>query len=183
MVSYYTYCQEQCRYPDRHLFLNGKANINSLLLISGTSYVIAVLLFAILPEDPNYWAYIFPAMICATLGIDVTYNVSNIFITTSMPRARQGLAGAFINSILFLGISFFLGFADLAVTQTADRGQRQSYKVAFQMSVALAGAELLIMFVGVKIGKAKSELTIEEREELERELTRRTTEEVAETTR
>lgn len=121
-------------------------------------------------------------MICATLGIDVTYNVSNIFITTSMPRARQGLAGAFINSILFLGISFFLGFADLAVTQTADRGQRQSYKVAFQMSVALAGAGLLIMFVGVKIGKAKSELTIEEREELERELTRRTTEEVAETT-
>ncbi|KAF1965982.1 MFS general substrate transporter [Bimuria novae-zelandiae CBS 107.79] len=146
-----------------------------LLLISGTSYVISVLLFVILPENPNYWAYIFPAMICATLGIDVTYNVSNIFITTSMPRARQGLAGAFINSILFLGISFFLGFADLAVTQTADRGQRQSYKVAFQMSVSLAGAGLLIMFVGVKIGKAKSDLTVEEREELERGLSRHDT--------
>ncbi|KAL1593398.1 hypothetical protein SLS60_011006 [Paraconiothyrium brasiliense] len=146
-----------------------------LLLISGTSYVISVLLFAILPDNPNYWRYIFPAMICATLGIDVTYNVSNIFITTSMPKARQGLAGAFINSILFVGISVFLGFADLAVTQTADRGKKESYKVAFQMSIALAGAGLLIMFVGVKIGKAKSDLTIEEKEELERELTRRRT--------
>lgn len=135
----------------------------------------SVLLFAILPDDPNYWEYIFPAMICATLGIDITYNVSNIFITTSMPKARQGLAGAFINSILFVGISFFLGFADLAVTQTADRGKKESYKVAFQMSIALSGAGLLIMLVGVKIGKAKSELTVDEKEELERELARRTT--------
>ncbi|KAF9739115.1 hypothetical protein PMIN02_001273 [Paraphaeosphaeria minitans] len=144
-----------------------------LLLVSGLSFVISVMLFAILPNNPNYWRYIFPAMICATLGIDITYNVSNIFITTSLPKARQGLAGAFINSILFVGISFFLGLADLAVTMTADRGKKESYKVAFQMSIALAGTALLIMFVGVKIGKAKSELTIDEKEELERELTRR----------
>jgi len=138
----------------------------SLLLISGTAYIVCVLLFAILPTEFNYWTYIFPSMVCATLGIDITYNVSNVFITTSMPRARQGLAGAFINSILFLGISVFLGFADLAVSQTADRGQRASYKVAFWMAVGLSGAGLLIMFVGVNIGKAKSDLTIEEREEL-----------------
>jgi hypothetical protein len=111
-------------------------------------------------------------MICATLGVDIAYNVSNIFITTSMPKARQGLAGAFINSILFLGVSFFLGFADLAVSQTADRGLRASYKVAFWLATGCAGVGLLIMFAGVKIGKARSDLTIEEREELERELTR-----------
>lgn len=111
-------------------------------------------------------------MICATLGIDITYNVSNIFITTSMPKARQGLAGALINSILFLGVSFFLGFADLAAAQMADRGQRASYKAAFWLATGCAGIGLLIMFVGVKIGKASSDLTVEEREELERELTR-----------
>ncbi|CAI6332752.1 unnamed protein product [Periconia digitata] len=139
-----------------------------LLVISGSAYVLCTLLFAILPDDPNYWAYIFPAMICSTLGIDITYNISNIFFTTSLPLARQGLAGAFANSILFLGISFFLGFADLAVTQTADRGRKESYKVAFWMATGCAGAGLLIMFFGVKIGKASSEMTIEEREELER---------------
>jgi MFS family permease len=148
-----------------------------LLLISGSAYVLSTLLFAILPAHFNYWAYIFPAMICATLGIDITYNVSNIFITTSMPKARQGLAGAFMNSLLFLGIAVFLSFADLAVSETEGRGQRESYKVAFWLATALAGSGLIVMFLGVKIGKAKSELTIEEREELESELVSRRTEE------
>jgi MFS family permease len=148
-----------------------------LLLISGIAYILSTLLFAVLPESFNYWAYVFPAMICATLGIDVTYNVSNIFITTSMPKARQGLAGAFMNSLLFLGIAVFLSFADLAVSETEGRGLRQSYKIAFWMATALAAAGLIIMFLGVQIGKAKSDLTIEEREELEQELTRRHTNE------
>ncbi|KAF2818679.1 MFS general substrate transporter [Ophiobolus disseminans] len=148
-----------------------------LLLISGTAYILCGLLFAILPESFNYWAYIFPAMICATLGIDVTYNVSNIFITTSMPKARQGLAGAFMNSLLFLGIAFFLSFADLAVSETEDRGQRKSYQIAFWLATALAAAGLVIMFLGVNIGKASSDLTNEEKAELEQELARRRTNE------
>jgi len=148
-----------------------------LLLISGTAYILSTLLFAILPVDFNYWAYIFPAMICATLGIDITYNVANIFITTSLPKARQGLAGSFMNSLLFLGIAVFLSFADLAVSETEERGRRGSYKVAFWLATALAGAGLVIMFLGVKIGKAKSDLTLDEREELENELVRRNTNE------
>ncbi|KAF2272513.1 MFS general substrate transporter [Westerdykella ornata] len=143
-----------------------------LLIISGTCYIFCTLLFAIIPQNPNYWAYIFPAMLCATLGIDITYNVTNIFITTSMPRARQGLAGALINSLLFLGISFFLGFADLAVSQTEDQGMRKSYKVAFWMGTACAAFGLIVMAT-VPLGKAASGLTADEKAELERELTRR----------
>jgi len=146
-----------------------------LLLISGAAYILSTLLFAILPESFSYWAYIFPAMICATLGIDITYNVSNIFITTSMPKARQGLAGAFMNSLLFLGIAFFLSFADLAVSETEDKGQRQSYKVAFWLATALSSFGLIVMFLGVRIGKASSDLTVDERAELEKELSQRRT--------
>jgi MFS family permease len=144
-----------------------------LLLISGAAFILSTLLFAILPMEFNYWAYVFPAMICATLGIDITYNVSNIFLTTSMPKHRQGLAGAFMNSLLFLGIAVFLSFADLAVSETEERGLRQSYRIAFWLATALASMGLILMFLGVKIGKASSDLTIEEREELERELMRR----------
>jgi len=129
-----------------------------------------------MPDNPNYWAYVFPAMICATAGVDITFNVTNVFITTSMPKARQGLAGSLINSLLFLGISFFLGLGDLAVTMTADRGQRQSYKVAFWFATGCAVFGMAVMFLGVRIGKASSDLTIEEREELERELTQRQSE-------
>lgn len=133
-----------------------------------------MLLFAIIPEDPNYWAYVFPAMLCATLGLDITYNVTNIFITTNLPKARQGLAGGLINSMLFLGISFFLGWADLAHAQTENRGVRDSYKVAFWFGTACAACGALIMGLGVTdIGKASSQLTADELAELEQELTRR----------
>lgn len=144
-----------------------------LLWFSATCWVMSVLLFAILPDNPNYWAYIFPAMICATTGIDIIYNVTNIFITTSMPKARQGLAGALINSILFLGISFFLGLADLAVTQTAHLGQKESYQVAFWFATGCSGFALIIMVLGVRIPKATSGLTADEQAELTRELSRR----------
>ena len=140
------------------------------MIASATGYVICVLLFAIMPEEPNYWAYVFPAMIAATVGVDITYSVSNIFITTSMPRKRQGLAGALINCLVFLGISVFLGFADVAVNATSHLGLRRSYKVACWFGVGCAGVSLLLLVGFVKIDKAKSDLTADEKAELEAEV-------------
>ncbi|KAI9699129.1 MAG: hypothetical protein M1836_003318 [Candelina mexicana] len=140
-----------------------------LLILSGIGWILAPLLFAIAPVGANYWAYVFPSMICATIGIDVTFNIANIFITTSMPRKRQGLAGALINSILHLGISFFLGFADVTASGTSKLGQRRSYMSVFWYEVACAATALLILVVFVKIEKAKSEMTADEKAELEEE--------------
>ncbi|KAL1863195.1 hypothetical protein Plec18167_003979 [Paecilomyces lecythidis] len=134
-----------------------------LLLISGAGYIVSVLLFAIIPDEPNYWAYIFPAMVAATIGVDITYSVSNIFITTNLPQHQQGVAGAVINSILFLSISFFLGIADIVVSRTGYLGLKGSYKAAFWFSVACAGVAVVLLAF-VKIGRAKSDLTVEERE-------------------
>lgn len=47
-----------------------------LIIIGGTAFVIAPLLFAIAPVGANYWEYVFPLMICATLGIDITFTAS-----------------------------------------------------------------------------------------------------------
>ena len=123
-----------------------------------------------MPENPDYWAYIFPAMIATTVGVDIMYSVSNIFITTSVPRRRQGLAGALINCLVFLGISVFLGLADIAVTATAHLGQKESYKVACWFAVGCAGVSLLLLACFVKIDKAKSDLTADEKAELEAEI-------------
>jgi hypothetical protein len=75
-----------------------------LLVISGIGWILAPLLFAIIPEDIGYWRYIFPAMICGTLGVDVTYNVTNVFVTTSLPERQQGLAATVANSVLSWGL-------------------------------------------------------------------------------
>lgn len=134
-----------------------------LVIISGIAWIIAPLLFAIAPQGASYWAYTFPAMICATIAIDVTFNVSNIFISTSFPLARQGLAGALSTSVLELGVALFLGFGDLVVTETGDQGLKRSYRNVFWFEVAVASVALVLLVGFVKIDKAKSDMTADER--------------------
>ncbi|KAF1984665.1 MFS general substrate transporter [Aulographum hederae CBS 113979] len=137
-----------------------------LVLIAGLGWIIAALLFALMPLGANYWAFTFPAMICATVAIDVTFTVTNIFITTSMPLKRQGLAGALINQILQLGIAVFLGLADIVAAETRSGGLRRSYQNVFWFEVAMAGtAFALLLFV--KIDKAESKATADEVPETE----------------
>jgi len=137
-----------------------------IIIVSGVAWIIAPLLFAIMPAGGNFWAYTFPSMVCATIAIDLTFNVTNIFITTSMPLRQQGLAGALINSILQLGIAISLGLADVVTTATADKGLSKSYKAAFWLEIGLAAVALVILIGFVKIDKAKSQLTADELAEL-----------------
>ena len=138
-----------------------------LMLIGGLGWILTSILFATAPVGANYWAYVFPAMIGATIGIDITFNVANIFITTSLSQSRQGLAGALINSLLYLGIAFLLAFADVTQTETAHLGLKGSYQAVFWYQLACACLALVIMLGFVRIRKAKSEITADERAALE----------------
>jgi len=138
-----------------------------LILVAGLGWVLTSLLFALAPEGANYWAYVFPAMIAATIGIDITFNVANIFITTSLSQSRQGLAGALINSLLYLGIALLLAFADVTQTQTGHLGLKGSYQAVFWYELGCAVLALVIMLGFVRIKKAKSEMTVDERAALE----------------
>ncbi|KAL2066520.1 hypothetical protein VTL71DRAFT_2591 [Oculimacula yallundae] len=136
-----------------------------VLVIAGVGWVLAPLMMAIAPPGASYWAFTFPAMIFGTLGVDITYNITNIFLTTSLPEHQQGLAGGVANSILFLGMSFFLGFADFTAAQVQDKGTRKSYQAAFWFAVACASVALVLLLAFVKIDKANSEIKTEETSE------------------
>ena len=138
-----------------------------LMLVGGGAWVGNSLLFALAPEGANYWAFVFPAMICATMGIDITFNVANIFITTSLSQSRQGLAGALINSLLYLGIASLLAFADVIQVGTTDLGLKRSYQSVFWYQFACSGLALVVMMGFVRIKKAESDLTTDERAALE----------------
>ncbi|KAI2709180.1 hypothetical protein CBS147332_6239 [Penicillium roqueforti] len=135
-----------------------------LMLISCLGYVGSGLFFAVIPLGGNYWAFVFPSMICGTVGIDISFNIANVFITTNLPKSRQGLAGALINCTLHMGIAVLLGFADIVQTQTPDLGSRRSYKAVFWYQTGLAILGLLIVAFFVRIREAKSEFTLDERE-------------------
>ncbi|TKA68380.1 hypothetical protein B0A55_10616, partial [Friedmanniomyces simplex] len=136
-----------------------------MMFITGVAIMLDSLLFALAPVGANYWAWFFPAMISATVAIDLIFNVANIFFSTNLPERQQGLAGALSNMLLQLSIAILLGFADIVSTYTADQGQRQSYKNVFWFELACGGVALVVFMGFVRIEKAKSDLTADEKEE------------------
>ncbi|KAK5996672.1 Low affinity ammonium transporter [Cladobotryum mycophilum] len=153
-----------------------------LMLISCAGSIVTSLLFALIPEQVDgtpktsflYWAYIFPAMVCSTIGVDIALNTSNVFITTQMPRRHQAAASGLINSLLYLSLAFWLGIAETAVSEAvrakgeAGLSPREQYKIGFWMSVGLAALALISMST-VQMGSASADLTADEKAALESE--------------
>jgi hypothetical protein len=54
-----------------------------IIILAGVSWIVAPLLFAIAPVGANYWKYMFFSMICATIGIDASFNVVSIFVSAT----------------------------------------------------------------------------------------------------
>ncbi|KAL9620365.1 MAG: hypothetical protein Q9160_005065 [Pyrenula sp. 1 TL-2023] len=142
----------------------------ALLIISGLGALGAQLLLAFIPlAGGNYWAYIFPAMILGTIGIDVSTILMTVFVTTAFPSKQQGLAGGVINSAIQLGVAVLLGLTDIIQSATVVQGLARSYKNTFWFGVGAAAASLGVMAVWGRVPKAKSDLTADEKAELMRE--------------
>jgi MFS family permease len=152
-----------------------------LLIISTLGYILSALLFALIPDPETsgkstsfiYWAYIFPAMIAGTIGVDITFNVTNIFITTAMPRRHQAAASGLINSLLYLGIAFWLGIGELAVSATVQSkgghdkiDDRSQYQIGFWTALGLAVASLCLV-ITIKMGSAEAAMTADEKAAME----------------
>lgn len=129
-----------------------------LLIISGTAKIVAVLFFALMPDHPNYWAFVFPAMLCEAACVDVLWTVSNVFLTTSLPSELQGLAGALIYITVFVGSAFFLAMSSVALGKFEARGMdmKAQYKGIFWIGVVV-GAIALILCCFINIAKASSD--------------------------
>lgn len=139
-----------------------------LLIISGISKAVALLFFALMPEHPNYWAWILPAMIFETACVDIIWTVSNVYLTTSLPKDRQGLAGALINFTLFIGSALFVGIADITageLKKETNMSLKDLYQCVFWLGFGVA-CLAMIFSLFIRLGKASSQLTGEEEAQL-----------------
>ncbi|TVY82709.1 Drug resistance protein [Lachnellula suecica] len=138
-----------------------------LLIISGLGAVGAQLLLALVPLGGNYWAWIFPATVLGTIGIDLSIILMTVFVTTTLPTSQQGLAGGVINSVLQLGVAVCLGLTDIIQSATVeDAGLGESYKNTFWFGVGAGAVSLVLMVVWGTVPKATSGMTADEKAEL-----------------
>lgn len=138
-----------------------------LLMVSCAGFFLSMLLFSIIPGPEShwangqlYWAYILPAMLATTIGIDIVFNVSNVFITTAMPSRLQPSAGGLISSLLSFGFAFWLGVAELVDWALSGGGVDRltninTYRINFWLGLALALVAFVLMS-SVRIGTAKA---------------------------
>lgn len=139
-----------------------------ILVASGLGALGSQLLLALIPiTGGNYWAWIFPATILSTIGIDLSTIYMTVFITTALPKSQQGLAGGLINSVLHLGVGVILGLTDIIQSRTSEeQGLGGSYKNTFWFGVAVGGVSLVLMAVWGRLPAAKSDMTADEKGEL-----------------
>lgn len=106
----------------------------------------------------------------ASVGIDISYNVTNVFITISLLSNQQGLVEALLNNLLFLGIAFVLSFAHVTQHETFHLSLKESYQSVFWYQFAVQATALVIIIVFVRIRKAESDLTADEKLTREKEM-------------
>lgn len=148
-----------------------------LMFISAGGFLLSVVLFALIPETAGhslsylYWAFVFPAMVGGTVGVDILFNVTNVYITTAMPHRLQATASGWINSLLYFAMSFWLGVSELAVSTAISYSkngidQAGQLKIGFWVGVAMVGV-VAIFTCTIRMGQASSDLTADEKAALE----------------
>jgi hypothetical protein len=137
-------------------FLMSKVSGTSILLTTCLAVIVAAALFLCMPSQPSYWIWVFPAMISATMAIDLVYNVVNVFLSSELPIDQQGIAGSMAHALVRFSDTLLLGVAKAVTPEALDTNDRASYRGAFWLQVACGVGALLIISAYVKIGKAEA---------------------------
>ena len=139
--------------------------IKLLLILSGLAWIGAPLVFAVGPIPLTYWSEVLPSMICSTLGIDLTFTIAAIFLSSSQPLKLQGVAGAVSSILVNLAMSFSLPIS-LIVKEAATAHVSNDtignevdstvwgFRAAFIYGVASAGCGLMVCIFFVKISRS-----------------------------
>ena len=142
-----------------------------LLLLSAFAWIAAPLLFAVAPLPLEYWSYVVPSMLCATIGIDLTFTISIVFFSSVQPLRYQGLSGAICSILVNLAMSFALSISEIVMKKAestiklddgpsagerspADQSINWGFRATFVYAAASGGVGLLICILFVRISRS-----------------------------
>lgn len=110
------------------------------------------------------WAFIYPAIILAIVGLDITLNITSSVITTSLPNHLQAVGSLLITSLLYLGMTFWLGVVEMATSAQKDIKGAKNLDATRQCQIGFwTGNGLALVFITVKIQSAEADLTADEK--------------------
>lgn len=142
---------------------------NKTLMFVGTSaYVIGCLLLALNLQTDSYWAFCFPSFLLLVIGADLEFNVANMFVMTSLPPHKQGVAGSIFQTVDKLATTIGFGIATAIFNAVQEKPRlgsyykhaeaTQPYSATFLFAVAAALLSLLcvpLLTIGTQGGAEK----------------------------
>ena len=130
-----------------------------LLLLSAMAWVAAPLLLALAPLPLGYWSFVLPSMLCATIGIDLTFTISAVYFSAVQPFKYQGLSGAMCSSLVNLAMSFALSISEIVMKKASGDDVLPSpstnwgYQATFIYATGSAGVGLFVCVLFVRISR------------------------------
>ena len=144
-----------------------------LLLLSAVAWIAAPLLLALAPLPLDYWSYVVPSMLCATIGIDLTFTISIVYLSSVQPLRYQGLSGAVCSILVNLAMSFSLSISEIVMNKAEstflvpgsglspgeqvaelDRQVNHGFRATFLYAAASAGVGLIVCMTCVRISRS-----------------------------
>ncbi|KAK0759473.1 hypothetical protein N5P37_007661 [Trichoderma harzianum] len=114
---------------------------NSLIMAFGAAmYFVANLLLAVQSPRAPYWAFIFPSLLTNVMGLDLQFNIANMYVMQSLPSHQQSLAGGIFNMFIRLGTTIIFGMSTVVYSLVKNTVEGQddafkSYRSAFYVSL------------------------------------------------
>ncbi|KAJ5160736.1 uncharacterized protein N7482_007740 [Penicillium canariense] len=124
---------------------------NKLLTgVSALAYTASFLILSFMKEDATYWAFMFPALVLVVVGADIQFNVTNMYVMSSLPPNQQSIAGGIFNTVTKLCSNLGLGIATFINTAVAHKMTPTTPAIRPYLAVywfAAAGAGLSVLMV------------------------------------
>ncbi|KAJ5195225.1 uncharacterized protein N7498_008663 [Penicillium cinerascens] len=118
--------------------------------IGALAYTTSFLILSFMEEDAIYWAFIFPAITLVVVGADIQFNVTNMYVMSSLPPSQQSIAGGIFNTVSKLCNNLGLGIATSVHSAVMNQMTESTpaikpYLAVYWFSAAGAGLSLVLV--------------------------------------
>ncbi|KAJ5545168.1 hypothetical protein N7461_007472 [Penicillium sp. DV-2018c] len=118
--------------------------------IGALAYTASFLILSFMGQDSIYWAFMFPALTLMVVGADIQFNVTNMYVMSTLPPSQQSIAGGIFNTVIKLCNNLGLGIATSVQSSVLHRVSASSpairpYLSAFWFAAAVAGVSMFMV--------------------------------------
>ncbi|KAJ5783548.1 uncharacterized protein N7518_009225 [Penicillium psychrosexuale] len=118
--------------------------------IGALAYTASFLILSLMKQDATYWAFIFPGLVLVVVGADIQFNVTNMYVMSTLPPSEQSIAGGIFNTVNKLCSNLGLGIAtsvqsSVALRMTASSPAIQPYLSVYWFAAAASGVSLVLV--------------------------------------